>query len=379
MKSKLCLCLLLPVLLTGCYDNREMEDRDYVITMGIDKNDGSDGSSRYTVSLGSANLSAMGNKEEPSGGSEESKTSAVVVPGDSLSSAIRRADTYSSTQIYLGQLKTVVFGQALLEDQALFTSVLDELERNRDVSEKIILLGAEGKAADYVEAILGKNDTTGLFIWNFYKNTAQDVAVTQAVHLEEFLRGLRDTNGQGILPRINLEQDKLRLGGGMAIANYSYIAPLRDAEQRGYLLMKGQGKGAVLEEKWEDTIIPLWLYKNESKIWFTEEAEQLVCHIQVKGDGSIEGSNLLTDRVYDERTIKTLENLFENNIKTEIENTIKIAQQEHGKDIFQLGPMLKRKQPSLYHKFWRQEDSLPSDMAFAVQADVNIRTVGVIE
>ena len=110
---KQCIIFLAVCLLCGCWDNREMEDRSYIITMGIDKNQ-KDG--RYVLTLAPAQLSATGSQEE---NTQQTKEKAIAVTGDTLASAIRQADTYSSRQVYLGQLKTVVLGKEILKDEKL--------------------------------------------------------------------------------------------------------------------------------------------------------------------------------------------------------------------------------------------------------------------
>ena len=108
---KFALIALLPLLLTGCWDGRDPEDRAYVITMGIDK--GEDG---LLVTFAPAKTT------------EGNDQSVYRVNGDTLTAAVADADSRSSREVYLGQLRTVVFGKSLLADKAAFEAVLEELE-----------------------------------------------------------------------------------------------------------------------------------------------------------------------------------------------------------------------------------------------------------
>lgn len=364
-----CMIFLSVCLLCGCWDNREMEDRSYIITMGIDKNKQS---GRYVVTLAPAQLSAVSSEEET-----QTEEKAVSVAGDSIASAIRQADTYSSKQVYLGQLKTVVLGKEVLQDESLFKSLLDELERNQDISGKIILLGTEGTAAECVNAILEADASTGLFIWDFYKNTAQDVAVTTKLDLETFLRELRSGEGNSILPKITVEENKIKLGGGIAIAQYRFLDPLSDEEEQGVLLLKGQGKGAVIDGIWENNTIPMWIYKNKSKLDFWEQNNQLVCRIHVSIAGSAEGSSLESKSLFQKNSIQELENIFESIIKSEIENTIALAQKKYKTDIYNMAYELKKQNRTLYEKYAPQK--MMENMVFDVSVDVEIRTIGVVD
>ncbi len=372
-KRLLLFLVMVPFVLTGCWDNHEMEDRSYVITLGVDKYQGVE-NNRYTLSLGSAQLSALSKK-----GNSKDEIPTVFADGKTLASAVKKADCQSSREMYLGQLKTLIFGKELLEDKALLTSVLDELERNQDISEKIILLGADGKAADCVASILKEDSSTGMFLWDFYKNTSDDVAVTRRLNLEKFLMELRNSEGSSVLPKISLKDKKIRLGGGMALADYALCGTLNDDEERGSLFIKGDAKGDVVEGEWENTVIPVWIYKNDVKTTFTEQNGHVVCHIFSKSDGSIEGSDFLYGHLFDSRTIEKLEHEFEKIIKARIENTIKLAQEEYGKDIFDFSSELRRHNFSLYQKYGKDENEVVKNMVFDVNARLQIRSTGVIQ
>lgn len=370
---KQCIIFLAVCLLCGCWDNREMEDRSYIITMGIDKNQ-KDG--RYVLTLAPAQLSATGSQEE---NTEQTKEKAIAVTGDTLASAIRQADTYSSRQVYLGQLKTVVLGKEILKDEKLLKSLLDELERNQDISGKIILLGTEGTARECVNAILQADTSNGLFIWDFYKNTAQDVAVTRKLELETFLRELRSSNGNSILPKITPTEKGIKLGGGIIIAQYRFLDSLSDDQEQEVLLFKGQATGAVINGIWENNAIPMWVYRNKSKLEFSQENNQLVCHVKIYIEGSAEGSSLESKSLFQTNSIEELENIFETIIKSKIENTIALAQKKYKKDIYDIASQLKKQDLTLYHQYASDKQEMIQNMIFDISVNVKIRTIGVVD
>ncbi len=359
--------------LTGCWDKRNMEDRSYVITMGIDKYQGEE-RQRYSVSLGSAQISELADAPK-----EEGDISAIEAQGNTLAEAIHKADCFHSRKVYLGQLKTVIFGQDILEDKELFLSALDELERNPDISEKVILLASKGNAVDGIKLILQEDTSTGLFIWDFYKNSVQDIAVTEKLDMETFLMELRNSNGQGVIPQIHFAENKIRFGGGTAIADYSFRGYLSDEQERGLQLLKEQGKGAVYSGYWEDTVIPLSVIKNKCKYTFEEKDDKLCCNIDINVDGSIDGKGFFAKSILNDNTIKEVENLFEQIIKTEVENTISLAQQKYQKDILDISSKLYQKEPKLYEKYGNDTNKCFQNMNFDVNVKMKIRIMGVIQ
>lgn len=371
---KQCILFLAVCLLSGCWDDKEMEDRSYIITMGIDK---STDDNRYLITLAPAQLSSINSGEENS--SSEAPEKGIVVKGDTIATAIRQADTYSSRQVYLGQLKTVVLGKELLQEKEYLQSILDELERNQDISGKIILLGTEGTAKECIDAILEADASTGLFIWDFYKNTAQDVAVTRKLDLETFLREIRSSNGSSILPKIEATEQGIKIGGGIVISNYAFIGGLTGKQEEGVLLLQGMGKGAVIDGIWKNNTIPMWIYKNKSKLHFSEQNDKLFCHVQLFIEGSAEGSSLESKSIFNSYSLTELENIFEIIIKSEIENTIALAQKNYKKDVFNIASELKKKNFKLYNKYGTDANEMIQNMYFDVSVSVKIRTIGVVD
>lgn len=371
---KWCIVVLMVCFLSGCWDDREMEDRSYIITMGIDK---SEKDNRYLITLAPAKLSAMNSGEE--GSNSESSEKGIVVEGDTIASAVRQADTYSSRQVYLGQLKTIVLGKELLQEKQYLQSVLDELERNQDISGKIILLGTEEKAGDCVNTILKQDSSTGLFIWDFYKNTAQDVAVTTKLDLETFLRELRSSEGNSILPKITATEQGIKIGGGIAISDYAFIGSLTNEEEQGILLLQGKGKGAVIDGIWQNSVIPMWIYRNKSDMSFSEQNNKLICNIKVSVEGSAEGSSLESESILKSSSLNEIENVFEIIIKSEIENTIALAQKKYQRDIFDIATKLKKQNIALYQKYGTNADNMIQNMEFDISVNVKIRTIGIVD
>lgn len=380
---KMIASLLVCILLVGCWDKADMEDRSYVITLGVDKYEPKEEGkiedepeNKFSLSLGIAELSEM--SENKKGGQNDEKK-AVEISGRTISSAIKAADMYSSRQIYLGQLKTVIFGEEILKDKEAFKEALEALEKNQEVSTKAIILATEGKAVDCVNAILKENDSSGLFIWDFYKNIAENVATTGHLDLENVLIDLRST-GNTVIPRIKVENEKTKLGGGALISNDSLCGIFKDLEERGYLWIKGRAKGAVVDVQKEDKTIPMWVLKNGCKFDFEEKEGKIKATLFIDIEGSIEGSTTGKDSLLKEENIDNLEALFAQAIQDEVRNTIQLAQSEYHADVIQLSKELRKRNYSLYKKQkGKTNNEIFESMIIEPIVNVSIRSVGVIE
>lgn len=332
LKKWMLLLLLPPLFLTACRDSKDPEDREYIITIGVDAAE-----EGYRFSLAPAH--------------QEPESTPYFAESASLAGAVAQVDCRSSRRTDLGQLKTIIFSRALLEDAEKCRLLLRELEESPAVSQKVMLLAAEDAAA-CVQAVL--QEDSGLFLWDFYKNTAQEVAVTQAMDLDTFCIEWRERAGCAVLPRISAEGEGLRLGGGIAIGRRG-IYPLDAQEERGYLFLQGKAEGALLDGAAGSCKIE----KSRVRYAFAEDAfGRIRCSIFLPLEGTLTGD---VDAAY-----------FETRIKEEIRHTIAIAQ-EAGEDFCGILPQLSRLAPQL--AAGRTAEELLAALDFEILPE--IRTKGV--
>ena len=349
----ICIFILPMMFLSGCWDSKDPEDRAYIITMGVDK--GEDG---YIFSFAPAKT-------------QQKDPELLVANGATIASAMVDMDTQNSRKTDLGQLKMVVLGKSALEDKVLVDSILDELERSQEVSEKIMLLGTEGTAEECLKAVMKEDSGTGLFLWDFYHNTATDVAITKGLDLDSFLAEMSEQKGAIVLPAIQVKEEKISIGGGVALVDEVYQFSFSEKEEEGYLLLIGEGEGAIIEAKVkEGSKIPLKVVKNTVEYKISEKEDgSILCIIESKVSADLLGTP--KDNVFDPKKKKELENLFEGIIKTELENTIRIAQENQGEEILGIGAKVRRKFPEISQEFW-------DTMEIKVVPKVRIRNTGKI-
>ena len=351
MRKRLLLILLLPLFLTGCWDKKDPEDRTFVISLGVDNTP--DGC-RFTFAP--ANIET-GEAEE------------IMAESETLAGAVAEADTRTSRKTDLGQLKTIIFSTDVLKEQEKLESLLQELERSQVVSEKVMLLATEDSAADCVKAVMKEDGKTGLFLWDFYKNTAREVAVTKGTDLDVFLTERSERNGNAVLPRISVKEEKLELGGGVAITPEE-IYPLSNKKERGYLFLLGEAEGALLEGGHEGEIIPLQIGRTDVKYEFSLQDGNILCRVTVPVEGSLQGGKGV---FYSSEEQKKIEMMFEEIIKEEILHTLKTTERA-GKDLYGILPRLYQAVPELTEGLsaetvWRR-------LVFDIQPEVELKDMG---
>ena len=100
-KKFVLLALAVPFFLTGCWDKKDPEDRAFIITLGVDT--AAENGCHFTFAP--ANI-------------ETGEAEIYAAESETLSGAVAQVDTYTSRKTDLGQLKTVILGEGLLQDSA---------------------------------------------------------------------------------------------------------------------------------------------------------------------------------------------------------------------------------------------------------------------
>ena len=351
-KRKLLFLMLLPPLfLTGCWDKKDPEDRTFVVALGVDQ-----GEKGCKFTFAPADI-------------EKGESKTYTADSRTLAGAVAQVDTRTSRKTDLGQLKTIILSQDILEERKQLDAFLQELERSQAVSEKVMLLATEGSASDCVDAVMAEDGKTGLFLWDFYKNTAREVAVTKGMDLDTFLTEQAEQGGNAVFPKISVKEEKLELGGGMAVSQ-DQVYSLSDEEERGYLFLLGEAEGALLEAEYQGENVPLEIGKSDVEYDFRVQDKNLLCEIHLPLEGSLQGGE---GTILSAEKQETLEALFADRIKQEIVHTLKIAERAET-DLFGILPRLYQQDPALPEDISRE--ALWQSLSFEIQPELELKDMG---
>ena len=229
MKSKgILLVLLIPLLLTGCWDLEEIENRDYVINLGIDyEND------EYSVTYGLA----WSDDENHLG-------SVKTVKGENLPFILENSDISSEKSTFLGHTKTLILGENVLRDKSVLDEVIFALKNHNELSSKVLTMECEGRASDAVNAI---SEEKQMYIWNFYRTNADEMGHIQRTTFENIEAQLQNS-GTAIIPVIKIKNDEI-IFSGSGIISEGFLQ--KNYDQRGsefIYILNGFGKGSLFEE-----------------------------------------------------------------------------------------------------------------------------------
>lgn len=347
-------------------DNKEKDTKQ-----SIDKFESEEGNSRFSVSINKANAASLS-------GETEDANYIGVADNETIAGALSLLNINSKQNMYLGYTEVIVLGEELLKDEELLKETIDTLERNKEISREVFILATEGKAIDVLSEDINSDKMVGMYISQFYRNN-NGINTSRVFHkdLESLAKSLY-TTGSAIVPSVEIEDAFVKIKGVAVIKDFKLIEWLSKSQIKGYLWVIGKGEGLSISTQYNDAYVPLNINKNTAEIIFKEENENLICEINLDVVGSIEGYNFAYNGVFDETVLEELSKSYGGIIEQEMQEIFNLFQNEYLIDVFEFTEMLRKKDIDLYKKY-NSNNNLFQNMKLETNVDVSIKSIGSIK
>ena len=370
----LCACLIT----SGCWDKVQLENRGFVSAFGIDAYDAerTTGSALRLNSPQAYERFVVTVCMPSQGGSEEGGTTTLTAAADALIPALSLISLGTSQDPYYGQTKAIILGEGLLRDADLLAQAIDAMERNREISRKVVVLACRGDASEILQAEI-KGEQIGMHISNFYNRRNAAMGVAFKKDLESLLKDLRSSGGS-VIPAVAVEDGVISLSGAAMVSGFELAGWLDDAEVRGLMLARGRGENSHITTGFDGTRLPLRLSSQRARIKFERGEFGLICILNIHAKGSVEEyrANSAQD-ISSPENVARLNKLFAGEIEREITAAHKRLTQG-GVDGLGLLERMRKFNYSLYEEFVIGEGISFSDITLIPVVDVHVTDVGSI-
>ena len=350
--------LLITLLLGGCWDKVELESRGFVVSLGIDEAGGA-----FALAMTLPNVAAIAGKD----GGGEAKT-ILRTQDASLAAAMHNANAEAGQRLSYGHTKMAVFGEECLTNADMLLQATDALERNAELSRKLIILAASGNASDMLDAESPGEPLVGAFVSNYYKNNP----VARKLDLEQLLLDLRESDC-AILPRIEIDNGAPVLRGAAVLVDARLAGWLDEGEVQGLRWFDGGGEDALLSVDYDGMAVSLRVAQCTRSLSFAEnESGGLVCRVRVRASGSVEGLRLGESALLDERTQNELAALYADEITRELKAVFDRFQTDFRADGLHLRRELHKHAPALFRIYGEDWNAAFANMVPEVSVGVAI-------
>ncbi|MDO7906429.1 Ger(x)C family spore germination protein [Paenibacillus sp. JX-17] len=347
----LLICTLTCLLLSGCWDARELNQRAVIGAIGIDADDQPD---RYEVSI------QVVIADEIAGAKGRGTTPVVLYSeeGDTIMEALRRIARKVPRQISLAHVRTVVISEDLARKS--IADFIDFLERDPETRITMDMMIARGeKAKDVLKTMTSVGRIPANDITDKMEVSERQLGENYTTPIDAVIRGLLVKGGGPVVSGIAVEGDLKEASGksnvesiepkatllanGMAIFRDSRLAGWMDGEEAiGLSMINNKVKSTVTSlscgRKREGVIISTYYIKSRVKAEFVNGKP--VMHIYVKEKGSVGESNCAL-ALRDSKVLDSLQRSWAEKTVEILKATVHAAQ-EANTDVLDFGQAIAR-------------------------------------
>lgn len=381
--------LLLPMLLSGCWERKELNELAFVLGLGLDKVE--DG---YKVSMQVVIPSSI--TSQSAGGSGGSGIPVVLYSFKvkTIYESLRKFNLVSPRSPYMGHIRALVVGEELARDGLAET--LDVIKRSREPRMDFYVMVARKTTAENVLKVLTPLDRLPANkLFNSLDKSYRISSKTVAVTLDELIEDMLDEGRNPVLTGVEIEGDP-EAGGDKANVertnpdtrlHYKSVAIFRkdkligwmdDAVTVGYNYVidnvtkntgyfKDKNGSLVVMEALETT--------TKRKVKFIDGEPHIFLSVEALSNvEEIEGP----DKIDTEDKIHELELKTQERIVERMEEAVKNVTENYNVDIFGFGQLVYHKSPKAWFKLKERENYLAT-LPVHYEASVTINRIGTID
>lgn len=247
-------CGLVLILLTGCWDSRDIDELAFVMAIGVDKDEEDDS---LIVSFRIANPPALAGGESggpTSGGNQSIETTFnVMVKAKTIGEAMNRFRTQVPRSPFLSHLKGIVIGESLARSG--IREVLDYFEREEELRRSVhILVTKDVSAAEVFSRSRQRLITASGIAISGLLSLAPEAAFAPVVRIGDFLEWLGSPRSEAFASAVELSSvemtgqsplDLVVLSGTGVFRGDRLVGYLDEQETAQLLLLRGGLRGTT--------------------------------------------------------------------------------------------------------------------------------------
>ncbi|KJS82060.1 MAG: spore gernimation protein GerC [Peptococcaceae bacterium BICA1-8] len=381
--------ILLLVVLTGCWNRRELNTLSIVQAVGIDRTENGQISLTFQI-LKPSEIKTLGSA---GGGGGSKGVWTLTSTGQTIFDAFRNATMEADRKLFIPFNKIIVIGEEAA--RAGIAPLLDFFDRDHETRLRVYVLIARGKTKDIIEAEHEQEKVPADAIESLVKATFATSKIPK-IDLHELLKTLASKTSDPFIPGIELLEKKkdeidemkedektkkvVKLDGTAIFREDKLIGWFDEIETRGLLWILGKVKSGIIvvpSPREGTKNVALEIIKVSSEVKPEMINGRLVITVEVKEEGNLGEQMSESVDLTKPDTFKELEKKQAAAIKDEINAALIKAQKEWGVDIFKFGEAVHRKFPGEWKELKKSWDEEFQNIEVKVEVEAKLREVGM--
>lgn len=372
MKRVLTLLSMLSLLLSGCWDNKEVQDINYITALGIDYKD-----NKYIIYVQMLDFATIA-KQESSKPTEKAPIWVGRGTGTTLTEALIDLYTSSQQRVSWGHVTALVLTESVLQPKQL-SQVFDLTNRSQEIRYTKWLYGTKDKMEDLftVSPFFQLSPLHSLL--HEPRESYVQFSFIRPIQFVNFIRLYREKAATVILPSLhistqnwseNLKQHPiLEVNGGFLIKNKELMGWLKRSDLLGTRwLASANTHAAVIVKADGEAIGSIRLENPHSSIEVIRKPNNASYRIKLNVTGTVQ-------TMYKKVGINEMKRLTEETLRKEMHNTFHKAALIQA-DPYELCLQLYRTDPKLWKKLVEQKKEITDETPLELEVDVNLRYWG---
>lgn len=388
---RLMIALQFTLVLSGCWERKELNEVAFVLGIGIDKADVG-----YTVSMQVVIPSAISSQSNGGGGGSGVPVVVYKFTVPTFYDAQRKLNLDSARTSYLGHIRVLVIGEELARSGV--GEILDVFKRSREPRmDFYVMVARDTTASDVLKVLTPMDKLPANKLFSSLDNSYKDSSKTVAVTLDDFIENLLSQGENPVLTGVEVMgdpkegEDKSNVERTMPKARLEYhsvavfskdklIGWLNESETIGYNYINDKvtsNSGPISGEDGKPIVIESIQSSTKRKVKFIDGEPHI--YLKVKALCNIEEVQS-TENLELESTIKRLEKETEERIIERMQNTVEQVNNRFNIDIMGFGQSIYHASPKAWAKLQQKKgnDYLKS-LPIHYSASVVINRVGLTD
>ena len=366
------------LLLTGCWDRIEIEERGFVVGAAID----SEKENKILLTQQLINPKAMNGSSSSQGGEGGNKSYLnVKETGDSVFEIVRGVATNSSRTPYYGHTKVIVISSDIAESDKM-AETLDYFIRNPVMRRSTILAISRGKATDILDVKPKIENAPAMYIKSISENNYKNAEILPKVRLGDVHEYLL-SNKSFVITMIERNKEKLDLSG-VAIMHgktNTMVGTLNRDETVALNYVTNEIDGGFIKTFHEEKPILYDIYNFHSDVEVqASDKNNISFTIKIRTEGGL-AETFLSQDYLNEETFTAFEEAIKKEILQKSTEAVEKAQNEYKVDYLNLGEYLRQNNYKLWNEVkddWDSGENYFSSAKIDFDVQVRVRTTGSV-
>ena len=357
-------------LFTGCWDKVEINDRGFIVGVGIDYDEDSE---QILATYSVPYLPKLTGQTET--GKERYLKETT---GNSFFEASKKFGEKSEFRLNFDHTKVIILGEQITNNPKQLKGLLDHFERSAEFAQSLLIVSTKGSAKKLLTAKADSPDIVSMDISQTLSNSASEKIKISRMNLGDYITSMYTNDGMGFLPVMECIEEEILINGLRVFKEYKsrYILSINQMTPFGWI--KGEGKGSIANFEYDGIKMQYEISENKKSIDVQKENNYLKITIELSMEGDIK-EYILSDDMNDPEKVKEIEKKIKESMEEQSNEVIRIIQKEVGADLFEIGDSMKINNRKLWQEIEEDWNAYFSSAKIYVDIQPNIRRIGMSE